>query len=107
MPRLVRAALSGDYTGITKGRLALMAAAVAYIVSPIDLIPEFVFLAGLAEVALGMGWLAPQVAEATEALRACALAPVAPAYATASGYSVPSDTPFDTRFDTVRGNVVS
>ena len=57
--------------------------------------------------ALVMSWLATQFVEETEAFLAWELAQVAPAYATASGYSVPSDTPFDTRFDTVRGNVVS
>ena len=102
MPRLVRAALKGDYTGISKGRLALMAAAVAYIVSPLDLIPEFDLLAGLADDALVMGWLATQFVEETEAFLAWELAQVSPAYAATSGYSVPSDTPFDT----VRGNVV-
>jgi uncharacterized membrane protein YkvA (DUF1232 family) len=109
MPRLVRAAVTGEYTGITKGRLALMAAAVAYIVSPIDLIPEFVLLAGLADDALVMSWLATQFVEETEAFLAWELAQVAPAYAATSGYSAPSDTSdtsYDRRYDTVRGNVV-
>jgi hypothetical protein len=65
-PRLVRAAITGEYTGISKGRLALMVVALAYIVSPLDLIPEFVMLAGLADDALVMAWLATQFVEETE-----------------------------------------
>ena len=67
LPRLVRETLSGRYAGLTMGRLGLMAAAVAYIVSPVDLIPEGAFLlAGLADDAVVMGWLAAALVNETE-----------------------------------------
>ena len=59
VPRMVRATFSGQYTGVSKGRLLLMLAAAGYIVSPIDLIPEAVApVLGLADDALVLSWLA-------------------------------------------------
>lgn len=90
MPRLVRAAVTGEYSGISKGRLALMAGAVLYIVSPLDLIPDVVFLAGLADDALVMSWLATRFVEETEAFLEWERGQVATAYAGASAqYSAP------------------
>jgi uncharacterized membrane protein YkvA (DUF1232 family) len=67
VPRLVRATLSGEYTGVTKGRLALMLAAAGYIVSPVDLIPEAVFpILGVADDAMVLSWLASRFVEETE-----------------------------------------
>ncbi len=68
LPRMAKAVASGDYVGVSKGRLALMAAAAGYIASPIDLIPEaFAPVLGLADDAVVLGWLATQVVEETEA----------------------------------------
>ena len=39
-PRMIRETLSGDYDGLGKGRLFAMTMALAYLISPIDLIPE-------------------------------------------------------------------
>ena len=59
----------GEYTGVTKGRLALMLAAAGYIVSPLDLIPEAVFpVLGVADDALVLSWLASRFVEETETL---------------------------------------
>src|SRR5690606_4247418 len=59
IPRLVRSTLTGRYAGVTTGRLALMAAAVAYIVSPLDLIPEgALLLLGTLDDAMVLSWLA-------------------------------------------------
>ncbi len=67
VPRLVRATLDGRYTGISKGRLALMVAAAGYIVSPLDLIPEAVVpILGIADDALVLSWLATRFVEETE-----------------------------------------
>lgn len=67
LPRLARETLAGRYAGLTAGRLALMAAAVAYIVSPVDLVPEGAFLMlGLADDAMVLGWLAAAVVTETE-----------------------------------------
>jgi len=67
LPRLVRATLRGEYTGTTLGRLALLAAAVGYVVSPVDLVPELVVpLLGLLDDAFVVSWLAAQVLTQTE-----------------------------------------
>ena len=58
LPRMVGAAVSGRYPGLGKGRLALIVLALAYLVSPVDVVPE-VLLAflGLADDALVALWL--------------------------------------------------
>lgn len=45
IPRLIGAAATGRYPLMGKGRLALYALGAAYIVSPIDVVPEAFFLA--------------------------------------------------------------
>ncbi|MEU8260262.1 YkvA family protein [Micromonospora sp. NPDC048999] len=65
LPRMIRATAKGHYDGGL--RLALMTAAMAYIVSPIDLIPEFPLgLIGLADDAVMASWLAGSVLAETE-----------------------------------------
>jgi uncharacterized membrane protein YkvA (DUF1232 family) len=65
---MVRATLSGDYLGVSKGRLALMVAAAGYLVAPIDVLPElFLPVLGLADDALVLSWLATRLVEETEA----------------------------------------
>lgn len=68
LPRLVTATLVGRYSGLSRGRLAVMALAALYIVSPVDLVPESLFLAfGLADDAVVLAWLAGTVLAETEA----------------------------------------
>lgn len=68
VPRMVRATLSGDYVGVSKGRLALMVAATGYLIAPIDVLPElFLPVLGLADDALVLSWLATRLVEETEA----------------------------------------
>jgi len=65
LPRMIRATLRGAYDGGL--RLALMTAAVAYVASPVDLVPEaFFLLFGLADDALVVTWLAGTVLAETE-----------------------------------------
>jgi uncharacterized membrane protein YkvA (DUF1232 family) len=65
LPRMLRATAKGDYDGGL--RIALMAAATAYVISPIDVIPEAVFLVlGLADDAVMITWLAGTVLAETE-----------------------------------------
>jgi len=45
--RLVQASVSGEYDGLSRKRLALIIGAIIYYVSPIDLIPDFIPIAGL------------------------------------------------------------
>jgi len=71
LPRLLRAVRSGQYGGMTTGRLAMMAAAAAYIVSPVDLMPEgFLAVFGLADDAMVLSWLAATVLTETESFLA-------------------------------------
>lgn len=67
VPRLVRAVLRGEYAGLARTRLLLMVAALAYIVSPVDLVPEAVFsLIGIGDDALVLAWLATTLSRETE-----------------------------------------
>ncbi len=68
LPRLVRDVLLGRWHGLSRRRLALMALAVLYIVSPIDLVPEmFLTIPGLADDAVVAGWLVTALIGATSA----------------------------------------
>ncbi|MEU5860196.1 MULTISPECIES: YkvA family protein [unclassified Nonomuraea] len=49
IPRMIGAVTRGRYDGMGKGRLALMALGVVYILSPIDVIPDFLVLIGVAD----------------------------------------------------------
>ena len=65
LPRMLRATARGEYDGGT--RLIIMAAATAYVVSPIDLVPEaFLFVLGLADDAVMIAWLAGSLLSETE-----------------------------------------
>lgn len=65
LPRMIRATMRGEYDGGL--RLAMMAAATAYVVSPVDLVPElFLAIFGLADDALMITWLAGSVLAETE-----------------------------------------
>ena len=65
---MVRATLSGDYVGVSKGRLLMMLAAAGYLVSPLDLIPEAVLpIIGLADDALVLARWPRKLVEETEA----------------------------------------
>ena len=67
LPRLVRATLRGEYAGTTKSRLLLIAAAIAYVVSPFDLMPEALLAVfGLADDAMVMSWIAAAIINETE-----------------------------------------
>ncbi|SEN05634.1 YkvA family protein [Nonomuraea pusilla] len=49
IPRLVRAVMRGEYAGMGKGKLALLGLGVVYILSPIDVVPDFLMLIGVAD----------------------------------------------------------
>jgi uncharacterized membrane protein YkvA (DUF1232 family) len=67
VPRLVAATFLGRYRGTTRSRLLAMAAAVVYVVSPVDLVPELVVpLLGLLDDAFVLTWLAGSVLLETE-----------------------------------------
>ena len=65
LPRMIKATAKGEYDGGM--RVALMAAATAYVVSPLDVIPEaFFLLVGLADDAVMIAWLAGSVLSETQ-----------------------------------------
>ncbi|MFG1921508.1 YkvA family protein [Cryptosporangium sp. NPDC048952] len=50
IPRMIRASASGRYPGLSRLKLAMLGVGAAYIVSPIDAMPEaFMFVLGLAD----------------------------------------------------------
>jgi uncharacterized membrane protein YkvA (DUF1232 family) len=58
VPRMLRGAATGHYPELSRGRLGLIVLALAYLVSPIDLVPEaFLALLGLADDALVAMWV--------------------------------------------------
>jgi len=65
LPRMLKATAKGQYDGGL--RVAMMAAATAYVISPIDVIPEaFLLVVGLADDAVMITWLAVSVLAETE-----------------------------------------
>ena len=58
LPRMAAGAVSGRYPELGRGRLALVVLAVAYLVSPVDLVPELVLgVLGLGDDAVVALWL--------------------------------------------------
>lgn len=67
VPRMVKASVAGDYDGVSPVRLAALAAAAAYIVSPVDLIPEALLpVVGLADDAVVLAWFAGALVQDTD-----------------------------------------
>jgi uncharacterized membrane protein YkvA (DUF1232 family) len=65
IPRMIAATMRGEYDG--KGRLAMMAMAGVYIVSPVDLVPElFLFVLGLIDDAAVAAYFAGALLDETE-----------------------------------------
>ena len=58
LPRMMSAALAGRYAQLGGGRLTLIVLALAYLVSPVDLMPEaFLTVFGLGDDAIVALWL--------------------------------------------------
>jgi uncharacterized membrane protein YkvA (DUF1232 family) len=65
LPRMIKASTSGKYDGGM--RVAMMAAATVYVVSPFDFVPEALLLVvGLADDAVMIAWLAGSVLSETQ-----------------------------------------
>lgn len=78
VPRLVTATLRGQYPGMDRSRLLLMGVALAYVVSPVDLMPEaLMLLVGMGDDAFVLSWLAGAVLVETERFLAWEGDPVA------------------------------
>lgn len=61
VPRLTGSVLGGRYDGMSRGRLAALAAAALYIVSPIDLVPELLPVIGVVDDLGVLAWLTGSV----------------------------------------------
>jgi uncharacterized membrane protein YkvA (DUF1232 family) len=102
VPGLVRDTLNGRYDGLGKGRLAMMAVALVYIVSPIDILPEALLtIPGLMDDAAVAAWLIATLMGATTAYRASVGAPAGESM----GASTAADPPSAARV--VPGEVVT
>jgi uncharacterized membrane protein YkvA (DUF1232 family) len=67
LPRMVTAALSGRYPELSRGRLGLLVLALAYLISPVDLVPEaFLALLGLGDDVIVALWLGGAVLVETD-----------------------------------------
>jgi|GEM_PF-1211843 uncharacterized membrane protein YkvA (DUF1232 family) len=67
LPAMVADVVTGRWSGVSRGRLLAMVAAVAYVVSPVDLVPEAaMLLLGLTDDLLVLTWLVAAVVEATD-----------------------------------------
>lgn len=63
--RLVRAYAKGEYRGVSRTNIALSIAALLYVLSPLDLIPDFIVGGMLDDIAL-LTWLYKNVEEEIE-----------------------------------------
>lgn len=71
VPRMVKASVSGEFDGVSPLRLAALAGAAAYVISPVDLLPEAVLgVVGLADDAVVLAWFASALVEDTDAFLA-------------------------------------
>src|ERR1035437_9560835 len=67
LPRLVRATIRGEYAGTSRLRPLLIAGALLYLISPIDLVPVvFLPLIGLGGDAMIISWIAASLINETE-----------------------------------------
>ena len=107
VPRLVRATLDGTYAGTSMGRIGLVAAAVAYVASPIDLLPEaFLPVLGAADDAFVIGWAVKAFVEETDRFVAWELAEGPRASQTVRGeatWTTPAAGPSGTASGTAAG----
>ncbi len=104
VPRMLHAVARGDYRGTTFAHVALLAAAVVYIVSPVDLVPEALFgIIGLGDDAVVVTWLAAALVADTEAFL---LWERGASGRGAAGSPGPQDAPRDEYHRTVRSQVV-
>lgn len=54
---MVKDTLNGSYKGLSKANLALIVAALGYLVLPIDLAPDFIPVVGLVDDCVVLGWV--------------------------------------------------
>lgn len=106
LPRLLRATARGEYHGTTVARLMLIVGALAYVVSPVDFMPEALFTVfGLADDALVVAWIAMAVVNETEQFLEWERFGRTAAGQTVPGHTVPAQTmPGQTAYATESGS---
>ncbi|MBE1588794.1 YkvA family protein [Nonomuraea angiospora] len=58
IPRMVGAVMRGQYAGMGKGKLAMLGLGVVYILSPVDVVPDFLVMVGVVDDFGVFLWLA-------------------------------------------------
>ncbi|MGH3659847.1 MAG: YkvA family protein, partial [Micromonosporaceae bacterium] len=67
VPRMLVARIRGDYTDLSWTRVALLAAGIGYVVSPVDLVPELLLaIPGLLDDTVVLAWVAGALLDETE-----------------------------------------
>ena len=61
--RLVKASVNGGYTGFSAQKLVTIVAAILYLISPLDVIPDFIPVVGYADDAAVIAWVLTSLAE--------------------------------------------
>ena len=61
--RLLKASVSGTYIGFSVQKLVTIVAAILYLISPLDVIPDFIPVAGYADDAAVIAWVLNSIAE--------------------------------------------
>ena len=109
VPRMLSAVTRGEYRGTTFSHMALLAAAVVYIVSPLDFMPEALFsVFGLTDDAIVVTWLIAALVNDTEEFLTWERSGArTQGYATADAQTAaPQDMPQDEWYRTVQSQVV-
>lgn len=61
--RLLKASVSGAYTGLSVHKLVTIVAAMLYLISPLDAIPDFIPVVGYVDDAAVIAWVLNSIAE--------------------------------------------
>ncbi|MBR4165194.1 MAG: DUF1232 domain-containing protein [Lachnospiraceae bacterium] len=60
---MVSDSVTGKYKGVSKGTLALLAGGLSYLALPLDLVPDFIPVAGWMDDAALLGWMFARCAD--------------------------------------------
>ena len=60
---MVSDSVTGKYKGVSKGTIALLAGGLAYLALPVDLVPDFIPVAGWLDDAAVLGWIFARCAD--------------------------------------------
>ena len=89
MFRLIKASISGEYTGVPTSTVAAAVAVLIYFISPIDLIPDFIPVLGLLDDVALVAWFSTTLKHEMDRFHEWEL--TRPAEVTTAGAYAPSD----------------